>query len=226
VRRVGQLLHRGPRQGNSRQLRRVELGVDQGGIGRTVAQQVGYFLERTALLNQAACQGMSKRVSTVVRQADATAGPFDHLLDRPGRNRPVSPRHLPDEDRRMTPHRTLMLQIVSERLPGFHRQRQYVLPQRLRALQRRCACAPVDVADHELRDFGRAQSHVQRQTDNRIATRRPAASACNRAQEALNFLWRERTWQRCELPMDGIQDDGAELADLVAARRPVTQITA
>jgi hypothetical protein len=34
-----------------------------------------------------------------------------------------------------------------------------------------------------------------------------------------NFLWLERAWQRCELPMDGIQDDGTELADLVTACR-------
>ena len=53
-----------PYPDNRCQLRCVELGVDQCGAQRAVTQQIGDFLEWTAVLNQATGKGVAQRVRT------------------------------------------------------------------------------------------------------------------------------------------------------------------
>lgn len=104
-----------------------------------------------------------------IDQANSTAGSFDQLLDRHRRNRLITSSQAADEDRWIAAAWALMLQIVGQRLPGLHRQRQDVLAQRLRTSQRHCPSLPINVADHETSDFSGAQAHVERAAGDRIA---------------------------------------------------------
>lgn len=74
---------------------------------------------------------LSKRKADLRRdtwQAGSLASAADHVLNRMGSDRDVTRFAAAEEERPARGFRALMLQIVSQSLPGSHRQRQGVLP--------------------------------------------------------------------------------------------------
>jgi len=106
---------------------------------------------------------------------------------------PVMITAVQDEDRGTDATRPLVLKIIGQSLPGFHRQEQDILLQRLGAFQRHRTDAPVDVADLQLGYFARPKSQVQCATHDGVAALRPSALGRKGFQKTLDFVRRERT---------------------------------
>jgi len=65
-----------------------------------------------------------------------------------------------------------MPQIIGQRLPGFDRQRQHILPRRFGSPQRHRTGALIDVADHQSGDFAGPQPQAQTAPNDRVTALR------------------------------------------------------
>ena len=73
-----------------------------------MAQDIGHFLERTAVLNKSASQRMAQCMSPRMGQPDALVSIADHPGDGIGANRLIMRREAPNEDRRVARDRPLV----------------------------------------------------------------------------------------------------------------------
>ena len=96
--------------------------------------------------------------------------------------------------------RTLVAQVLGQCFPGGRRQRQHVLPDRLRALERQGAGAPVDVAQLQPGDLASTQPQVQRQPHHGQQAARRRAGLLAMRHQPLYLLRGESARQCCQGP--------------------------
>ena len=134
-----------------------------------MTQHVGYLLDRAAAAHQATGQGVAQRMGTPMRNARAAECAAHHAADGGRTDRLIVRGEMPNEYGTVAACRSLVADVVLQRLASGLQQRQHVLAPRLRALERDGAALPVDVVEPQTIDLGRAQAQVERQANDRVA---------------------------------------------------------
>jgi hypothetical protein len=105
-----------------------------------------------------------------------------------------------NEDRHHGGDRTLVAQVLGKRVAGGIRQWQHVLPDRLRALDRQGAGAPVDVAQLQPGDLASTQPQAKRQPHHGQQATRRRAGLLAMHHQPLDLLRGESARQCCQGP--------------------------
>lgn len=102
----------------------IELGVNQRGVQRAMPQNIGYFLERAAALQQLTREGMAQLVGTAMGQADTTVRVADNAADGIDTDRLTVWCYPSDKDRSISASGSLVAQILGQGSTGSQGQRQ------------------------------------------------------------------------------------------------------
>src|SRR5438477_7120153 len=100
-----------------------------------MTQHVGHLLDRAAATHQATGQGVAQRMGTPMRNTGAAERTTHYAADGGRTNRLIVRGEMPNEHSTVAACRSLVADVVLQRLASGLQQRQHVLAPRLRALE-------------------------------------------------------------------------------------------
>jgi hypothetical protein len=125
----------------------VNLGVDHRGVQRAVAQHVGHLLDRAAVVDDPASQGVPQGMAAAMRDARAPEGIAKDAADGADADGLVVGRDAAHEHRGVTGLGSFVPEVLLQGLPGDRRQGQELLAAASCPRARRCLgasrCRPV-----------------------------------------------------------------------------------
>lgn len=145
----------------------IELGVDQCCVERAVAKNIGYLFEGTSLIEQPTSERMTQRMRAPVGESDPPVRVADytpHGIDTDGL---ITWSETTHENGSVTGLGPFVAQVRRKCPPGACRQRQDILPTRLRAPESDRAGPPVDVSELKMSHFAAAEAEIEGAAYNR-----------------------------------------------------------
>jgi hypothetical protein len=132
----------------------------------------------------------------------------------------------PNEHGRLVGGRALVADVVLQCLARELEQRQHILALGLRALERDGAALPVDVVEPHAVDLGTAETQIERQADDGVASlgRAKQARAHEGVQDAVDLCGRKGERQRRRAPVWRRGDHAQQRTHRIAAAAAPAQI--